>query len=181
MSYFYYLISLLAQTPIQSKFLITPPLFWLIAGTLLCVIDFLPPQSIRKKFKFIALTMGISALIEAWLLWMNSIWLKFDWRYIMYEDFDIQIMLWMGISFTSVIWIRRLFLPPKNYSIPEATNAKTLTEIPSGEIGRVLYEGCSWQALCQDCQITIPAHETVYVLRREGNTLIVVPYKFLNS
>lgn len=59
--------------------------------------------------------------------------------------------------------------------IPDATEAKTITEILPGQTGRVKYEGCSWKACCTNKQVAIAPNQKVYVLRREGNTLIIAP------
>jgi membrane protein implicated in regulation of membrane protease activity len=40
----------------------------------------------------------------------------------------------------------------------------------------VIYEGASWKARNEDDQGAIAPRQKVYVLRREGNTLIVVAY-----
>lgn len=166
----YPVIPLLTQTIAELDFPMTPRFFWLATGVLLCLTEFILPHFIRKKIKLVSLLMGVSALIEAFILWRGSRWLV-QW----------QIMYWMGLSLALILWVRPVLMNQKKYTISEASEAKTLTEILPGEVGRVLYEGCSWQALCQDSQITIPAHKKVYVLRREGNTLIVVPQPLFNS
>jgi membrane protein implicated in regulation of membrane protease activity len=55
------------------------------------------------------------------------------------------------------------------------TVAKTLTDIPAGEKGRVLYEGGSWAAQCADPTMTIPPDCPVQVIRQQGTTLVVMP------
>lgn len=166
-------MALLTQTTALS-FAISPPLFWLIAGIVLCATEFSLLKSYPLRFKWIALMMGVCALIVSFILWRGAIALSFNWRYIMYEDFDIQIMYWMGMSLAFVIWIRPIFIQRKPFHIQDATEAIALTEILPGAIGRVLYEGCSWQARCEPSSSSITPHQTVYVLRREGNTLIIV-------
>jgi membrane protein implicated in regulation of membrane protease activity len=100
---------------------------------------------------------------------------EFDWQYIMYDNFSLQIMYWMGVSLSTIIWIRPaiLSLKQKKFTIANATEAKTLTEILPGETGRVLYEGSSWPARCAENSDAIASHQKVYVLRCEDNTLIV--------
>jgi membrane protein implicated in regulation of membrane protease activity len=80
-----------------------------------------------------------------------------------------------------VLWVRPLFLQPKKKIQADATEAKTLIEIKPGEVGRVLYEGSSWQARCEDKSIALAANQRVYVLRREGNMLIIVPEDFFDA
>jgi membrane protein implicated in regulation of membrane protease activity len=93
----------------------------------------------------------------------------------------IQILLWMVFSLGLVLGTRKLLPKRTAYSIQDSKEAQTLTEILPGQPGRVLYEGNSWRAKCDDPQWAIAADEMVYVLRREGNTLIVIPQKMLNS
>lgn len=158
---------------LQNSFIFTPPWFWLTAGALLCSIELLLWKIQAKKSKLISLFMGVSALILSLLLWGLALAWNFDWQYIMYEDFNLQIIFWMGMSTTSVIWLRPAFLKRKKFTIPQATEAKTLTEILPGETGRVLYEGSFWQARCAERSGAIAPNQKVYVLHREGNTLIV--------
>lgn len=164
--------NLLAQIPPQS-FVITPPWFWAIAGVLLCIIEFLLPQKLKKSYKFIALLTGISCFITAITDWQMAEALGFDWRYVMYEEFNVQVMYWMGLSLALVIWVRPTFIQRKKFIIPEAIDARTVTEILPGETGQVLYEGVFWQARCADKFSKIEAHQKVYVLQRKGNILIV--------
>ncbi len=166
-------IGLLAQATAQEPFQFTPPWFWLVAGIIFCLIEFFRRKVRSKKYKLIALIMGVSALILSSLLWGLAIAWNFDWQYIMYEEFGLQIMFWMGMSTASLIWLRPAFLPRKKFTLPQATEAKTFTEMLPGEIGQVLYEGSFWQAYCAAHSGAIAPNQTVYVLRREGNTLIV--------
>ena len=168
-----YSIALLAQVMTNSSFVFTPPWFWLVAGVIFCLIEFLRRKVRAKKYKLIALIMGVSALIVSLILWWLAIAWDFDWQYIMYEEFGLQIMFWMGMSTASIIWLRPAFLQRKKFTIPQATEATTLTEILPGELGQVLYEGSFWQALCAEHSGAIAPNQTVYILRHEGNTLIV--------
>lgn len=159
------LIGLLAQATNQSTFTVSPSLFWFGGGIILCSIEFFLPKTWGKTYKLIALTMGISSLIVA----------VFVWRYNFLEDVRFQIAYWMGLSIASVIWVRPMVLKRKKFTVPDATEARTLTEILPGQTGQVLYEGCFWQARCEGYQDTISPNQRVYVMRREGNTLIVLP------
>ncbi len=170
---YFTMIGLLAETTTHSSFIFTPPWFWLATGILLCLIELFLTQLRFKKYKLIALIMGISALsISGFLGWL-TVTLDFDWQYIMYEDFNLQIMFWMGLSLSSIIWLRPAFTKRKKFTIPQATEAKTLTEILPGETGRVLYEGSSWQARCEGYRGAIAPNQKVLVVRIEGNTLVV--------
>ena len=61
----------------------------------------------------------------------------------------------------------------------DSTEARTLTAIPPGRSGRVMYEGSSWQACCSDTEVAIASDERVVVVGRQGNTLIVLPESVL--
>ncbi len=97
-------------------------------------------------------------------------------------QFTLQVSLWLILS-TLLIWLSRSLFTPKHTSFSRGDDheAETLTEIPSGKTGRVIYEGNSWRAKCASQEYAIAPNEKVYVVRREGNTLIVVPETLLNS
>ncbi|MBD2342749.1 NfeD family protein [Anabaena subtropica] len=137
-------------------------LIWLVAGAVLCLMELFFPSA------FVEFMMGISALIVALLsqIGVSSIWL--------------QVVAWLLISTTLIVLSRRFLQPRRRKSkIQDAIVAETLTEIPPRQSGRVLYEGNSWRAKCDDDQITIAPHQRVYVVRREGTTLIVMPENLL--
>lgn len=172
---------LFTQNTSTLPFLYSPPWFWLTVGITLGLFELIMPKTTANKYKFIALVMGMGALIVAFILWRAQVALEFDWQYVMYEGFDLQVTYWMGVSIALVIWIRPMFIQRKKVTIPDATEAKTMTEFLPGRTGRVLYEGCSWQAYCADDRVAIAANQKVYVLRREGNTLIIAPDLMFHS
>jgi membrane protein implicated in regulation of membrane protease activity len=132
-------------------------LIWFIGGVVLCLTELFLPSA------FVALMMGISALIVGLLSQFGlPLWL--------------QVVAWLFFSTVLSVLSRRFLQPQRRKSkIRDATVAETLTEIPPGQAGRVLYEGNSWRAKCDDEQITVPPNQRVYVVRREGTTLIVMP------
>jgi membrane protein implicated in regulation of membrane protease activity len=138
------------------------PFFWLVAGVILCVMEFTLPTA------FIELTMGISAMIVAVFA-------------LAVPSFGLQVALWLVLSVIFSFLLRRLFPYTKPRQIEDAREAQTLTEIPAGETGRVRYEGNSWQARCDDEQMTIAPNQKVYVIRRQGTTLIVMPASLLQE
>ena len=156
-----------AQAAVKSAFSYSHVAFWAGSGVAFCLIEMLLPKSLGKRYRFVALILGITALIVAVLVWRAQRMAGFNW----------QIVYWMGLSTACVIWVRPMLLKGKGSStvVPDAMEAKTLTEILPGQIGRVIYEGTSWQATCEGSAGAIPPYQKVYVLRREGNTLIVVP------
>jgi membrane protein implicated in regulation of membrane protease activity len=138
-------------------------LIWLLAGSGLCLLELFFPSA------FVAFMMGISAFIVALLsLFGISLWL--------------QVAIWILLSTLLVLLSRRFLQPRQRKSkIQDAIIGETLTEIPAGKTGRVLYEGNSWRARCDDDKLDIAPHQRVYVVRREGTTLIVMPENLLHS
>lgn len=139
-----------------------PTLLWLIFGALLCLAELFLPTA------FVAFMMGLSAFAVA----VISLFLPY---------LNLQIFLWMVLSTVFVLLSRRLVPKGKARAIEDAKEARTLTEIPPGETGRVIYEGNSWQARCEDTSATIPPNQNVIVVGRKGTTLIVVPENLLHS
>lgn len=112
--------------------------------------------------------MGISAVMVACVAWFVP-------------SLTVQVVLWLLLSLGLAVLLRR-FLPKRaNPTIEDAKNAKTLTAIPPGQTGRVIYEGNSWQARCEDEQLAIAANQPVYVVGRRGTTLIVLPEYLIHS
>ncbi|MCU0544258.1 MAG: NfeD family protein [Oscillatoriaceae cyanobacterium Prado104] len=139
-----------------------PTLLWLVFGSLLCLTELFLPTA------FVAFMMGLSAFAVAGI----SLFLPY---------LNFQIFLWMVFSTVFVLLSRRLVPKGKARAIEDAKEAKTLTEIPPGETGRVIYEGNSWQARCEDTSAAIPPNQNVIVVGRKGTTLIVVPENLLHS
>jgi membrane protein implicated in regulation of membrane protease activity len=133
---------------------LNPTVLWLVVGTVLCLMELVLPTA------FVAFVMGVSALFVAAIAHLVSI--------------NVQIVLWMGLSLGLVLFSRR-FARQKSAVKLDATEAETLTEIPAGKSGRVLYEGNSWAARCEAHEVTIAPDQKVYVVGRKGTTLIVVP------
>lgn len=143
--------------------LLSPAMLWLIAGSVLCLVEIFVPTA------FVAFTMGLSAFAIAIVAWI--------WP----TAFPLQVVLWLLLSTALVFLSRRLLPHPRASKNLDAMEAQTLTEIPPGETGRVLYEGNSWRARCEDEMEAIAPNQPVYVVRREGNTLVVVPRNLLHS
>ncbi|AFZ25282.1 membrane protein implicated in regulation of membrane protease activity [Cylindrospermum stagnale PCC 7417] len=138
-------------------------LIWLLAGAVLCLVELFLPSA------FVAFMMGISALVVAVLSQLGlGIWL--------------QVVVWLLLSISLVLLTRRFLQPRRRKSkIQDAVIGETLTAIPAGQTGRVLYEGNSWRAKCDDDKLSVAPQQTVYVVRREGTTLIVMPENVLHS
>jgi membrane protein implicated in regulation of membrane protease activity len=138
-------------------------LIWLIVGACFCLSELFIPTA------FVAFMMGISAFIVALLsLVVGNLWL--------------QALAWLLLSTSLIVLTRKYISPPRRKSkIRDAVLGETITEIPAGKTGRVLYEGNSWRARCDDEQAFIAPYQRVYVVRREGTTLIVMPENILHS
>ncbi len=138
------------------------PLFWAILGAIFCLMELFLPTG------FVESTLGLSAFVVA-LVALGV------------PSFSFQIVVWVALSLTFIFLLRR-FVPKRTpYSLQESTEARTLTAIAPGQTGRVLYEGNSWQARCDDETITIGADQPVVVVSRKGNTLYVIPESALRA
>ncbi|NES97576.1 MAG: NfeD family protein [Desertifilum sp. SIO1I2] len=136
--------------------------FWLIAGIVLCLMELFLPTA------FVEFMMGLSALVVAGVS-------------LIVPYFGLQVALWMIVSLLLVLLTRRFLPKRKVYEIEGSTEAQTLTEILPGQTGRVLYEGNSWSARCAEMDMAIAPNQRVYVMRREGNILVVMPQNLLSS
>lgn len=136
-------------------------MLWLLAGSILCLLELFVPTA------FVAFVMGLSAFAVALVA-------------LIVPQFPVQVVLWLLLSTTLVFFSRRFLPHPRVSKSLDAKEAQTLTEIPAGQTGRVLYEGNSWKARCMDEAEAIAPNQKVYVVRREGTTLIVVPQNLLH-
>jgi membrane protein implicated in regulation of membrane protease activity len=157
----------MALDPISAILLffsqLNPAIFWLAVGFILCVMELVLPTA------FVEFLPGVSALIVAGL----SLFIPY---------FFIQVVLWVGLSAAFIVLSRRFLSKQKvPQSLAEAQEAQTLTAIPPGEAGRVIYDGNSWRAKCSDPEEAIAPHQPVFVVGRQGNTLIVIPEHLLQS
>ncbi|NJL65409.1 MAG: NfeD family protein [Methylacidiphilales bacterium] len=136
---------------------------WLIIGTGLCLTELIFPTA------FVSLMMGLSAFVVALLSGViGTLWL--------------QVVVWLVISVLLIFISQRLLPKPRRRTkFQDAVIGETISEIPPGKAGRVLYEGNSWRARCDDDKLYIQAREPVYIVRREGTTLIVMPQNVLNG
>lgn len=139
--------------------MVNPLLIWLIIGALLCSLEFIFPTA------FMEFMLGMGAMAVAVIIY-----------FIPSLDPNFQILLWLIFSSVAILVSRRFFTPKTAIrTLSDAAEAETITAIAPGQPGRILYEGSSWRARCADETMAIDAQETVYVVRREGTTLIVMP------
>lgn len=132
---------------------------WLGVGLAFCILEVITPTAL------VEVMMGISAFLVALIS-------------LVVPQFYLQVLLWLMISIILIVLVRK-FVPRKTARILQAeVEAETLTQIPAGQTGRVIYEGSSWQARCEDDTLTIASHTKVYVVGRKGTTLFVIPTEF---
>lgn len=140
----------------------SPTLIWLGAGAILCLTELFFPSA------FVAFMMGLAALVVAAIS-------------LVVPSLGLQVALWLVLA-TILIFLFRRFAPSKRLAKRmDAVEGRTITEILPGQTGRVMYEGNSWRAKCDDQHISIPPQEKVYVVRMEGTTLVVLPERFLHD
>ncbi|MEM1240734.1 MAG: NfeD family protein [Cyanobacteria bacterium P01_H01_bin.26] len=132
-------------------------IFWILLGVALCVMELMIPTA------FLESALGVSAFLVGILVLMLPV--AFSW----------QVAMWMVLSLL-MFWALRRFAPRRQPpALMDATEARTITAIPPGSSGRVIYEGNSWPACCSDQEVAIATNQTVIVVGRQGNTLIVMP------
>lgn len=142
----------------------SPVYLWILAGTLLCLLEVIFPVD------FVAVVMGVSAVITAGVALLIP------------GNFALQALCWLGLSVLFIMIFRRFMPHPRRKSIlKDAVDGQCLTEILPGQTGRVLYEGNSWRAECQDPDVAIAVDEKVYIVGRDGNTLLVYPVNALQG
>jgi membrane protein implicated in regulation of membrane protease activity len=145
-----------------GSLVLNPSLLWLLIGVGLCAIEAVVPTA------FTAFTMGISAVVIAGIVVLIP------------GQIGIQVVLWLALS-AGLIYLSHRFLPRRNrQSRLDGTVAAAITEILPGQVGRVMYEGTSWRARCADESTIVTPDQALYVIGREGTTLIVVPQNLLN-
>jgi membrane protein implicated in regulation of membrane protease activity len=135
---------------------------WILTGAVFCLLELILPTA------FVEATLGASAFVVALIS-------------LVVPHFGAQVVLWLFFSVVFTLSLRRLMPKERPSALEETQEARTLTEIPPGGPGRILYEGNSWQARCEDSALAIAPDQTVYIVRRKGNTLYVVPESLMRS
>ncbi|NEO34673.1 MAG: NfeD family protein [Symploca sp. SIO3C6] len=131
--------------------------FWLVVGITLCAMELILPTA------FIEAILGVGAIIVAAIAPLVP-------------SFSLQVLVWMICSLVLVLILRRFMPKPVPFTMmDDSREAQTLTSIPAGDTGRVIYEGGSWRARCGDETLAIAADEKVFVVARKGYTLVVIP------
>ncbi|MEM7770058.1 MAG: NfeD family protein [Cyanobacteria bacterium P01_E01_bin.6] len=92
----------------------------------------------------------------------------------------IQLLVWSVLSLALAIVLRGLVSQQPKPSQWQ-TEAEVTDVIPAGRIGEVSYEGTLWKARCDLPDLQVPKGELVHVVGRQGNTLIVMPMRLIDS
>ena len=142
--------------------MVNPTIFWIIVAGILCSMEFIFPTA------FVSFMMGVAAFLVA----VVSLFLP---------QYTLLVGLWLLFSTALTIFSRRLFTPKRKISITgDDSEATAIGGIPAGSAGRVLYEGNSWRAKCADETRDIAPNELVYIVRKQGNILIVLPSRMID-
>ncbi|MCC0176773.1 NfeD family protein [Waterburya agarophytonicola K14] len=142
--------------------MLDPTLFWTIIGGILCLMELIFPTA------FVSFMMGVAALVVAVIS-------------LLLPQYTLLVGLWLILSISLTVLARRFLNSHRKSAITgDDVEAKAISGIPAGTTGRVLYEGNSWQAKCADETRDIAPNEAVYVIEKQGNTLIILPNKMLD-
>jgi membrane protein implicated in regulation of membrane protease activity len=85
-----------------------------------------------------------------------------------------QLLIWIGLTLAIVILLQGL-MPRESEALRLPTEAHVHEAIPVGGCGHVWYSGALWKAQCQFSDVAIAIGQTVFVVGRQDNTLIVLP------
>lgn len=89
-------------------------------------------------------------------------------------NFGAQMFIWGLLSVCLAIIFRGL-VPRSARELQPSTEGRVSQTIPVGGEGEVFYDGTYWRAQGQPSDLMLPEGTKVYILRREGNTLTVMP------
>lgn len=134
--------------------------FWSILGLVLIAAELTLPG-------LVAGSVGLAALIAAGLAWLGV-------------PAAGQLVVWGVLSAVLTSLTRRL-VPKGSTQLEEPREARSIAPIPAGTLGRVSYQGSIWNARCSIPELEIPAEQDLYVVERQGNTLLVMPAKLLQE
>ena len=132
-------------------------LIWLLIALGLIAIELVVPTA------FVSTVMGVAALGVA------ALSLSFPW---VAGQFVEWMLASVGLAWGTRRWVKLSGVKNNHW---DPVEAETLTEIPAGQSGRVLYDGGSWRALCAAETQALAPDAKVYVVGRKGTTLLVVP------
>jgi len=130
------------------------PTPWLIGGCALLGLSLMVPNPTTAALGLAGLVTAIAALRVALL--------------------PSQLLIW-GVLSAALTLLMRAMLPQESKELAAARTAWVREAIAPGQLGRVHYEGALWHARCQISDVAIAPDTQVSVVKRQGNTLIVLP------
>ncbi len=136
-----------------------PTLVWFFVGLICVILEFILPGVIIVFF-------GIGAWVVSLITWVLPIHLF------------LQIFIFIFISITGLVMLRKRFNPPADMSRPDITDEfigkiAVITEAVSKDMpGRVRFKGAEWQAQTNLDEI-LEKDRRVRIARRENITLFV--------
>lgn len=132
-------------------------LLWLTGGLLTLVVSAVAPEPT-------IFALGIAAVITA--IAALSI-----------PNISVQFLIWAILAVVMALILRSMVPAESASGLEDPPEAQVQIAIPRGGVGEVSYEGSYWSARCQISDIAIAAGETVRVVGRTGNTLMVLPVR----
>ncbi|WP_218082251.1 NfeD family protein [Anthocerotibacter panamensis] len=141
---------------------LSPALIWLLLGVALWVLEALTPAQVAGA-------AGTAALMVALLSPVLPGW-------------PVQFFVFAVFSGV-LVWAARRFLSAKGYRDPleQEERGRAVTAIVPGQAGRVSMGGTTWNARCELPGVTVSPGEEVFIVRREGTTLVVMPMNILKE
>jgi membrane protein implicated in regulation of membrane protease activity len=135
-------------------------ILWLLSGLMFLLFSILIGEPIVAALGFAALVVAVVALSVS--------------------TFVTQLLIW-GILAVLFALILRGMVPAESKELEPPSEAEVFQAIPAGGVGEVSYEGSFWSARCQISDLEVAAGQTVHVIGRQGNTLIVLPATFVHE
>lgn len=132
-------------------------LLWLTVGLLTLALSFATPEPTISALGIAAVITAIAALSVT--------------------NVSIQFLIWAILAVILALILRGMVPAESAAGLEDPPEANVQITIPRGGIGEVTYEGSYWSARCQISDVSIAVGETVRVVGRQGNTLIVLPIR----
>lgn len=132
-------------------------IFWLAAGLACIGLSYLIPTPGLTAAGLAGLLTGLLALVI--------------------PSVAAQIIVWGAIAVALTLVLQRWLYDNQRFAkgLQPDTEAKVIVRIPANGVGRVAYEASRWKARCVQPGISIEPEQTVRVVGRKRNTLLVLP------
>lgn len=139
---------------------LTPAVVWLSLGVLLMIVEV-------STGGFWVGFFGVGALITSLIVWLGVV-----------GNLDLEVALFLSASVLPLLFLRKPFTQWLNRGAPSTTFGDTgqiatvVKEIPSHGVGRVDYQGSTWDAESDQGE-AVPSHARVRIVRQDGTRLYV--------